>query len=250
MSLPTFRTNKLGKILVAVGIGLICIVVLMAAQERPPARASALLLAGIAGAATVVFGLYIRSIGAGVAYVATAVALLSIVGFAGVILHSMLYHWAGWNFLGFGAAKSAVGDAQLNTGGFCLLTGTLAFMLLIMSHYLQRTEGEETADAERAAAQAAEMRERRPQSSMRPSAPEVESFSGVSSGGDSAPRCPNCNSIAEGNLLSGNRLIDCGACHSTFCGECASGMISKACPRCGNDDQDRITFRDTGRSWM
>jgi hypothetical protein len=66
----------------------------------------------------------------------------------------------------------------------------------------------------------------------------------------SVPHCPHCHAEAAGNFLVGNRIIDCLSCGRAFCGSCARGLFSKACPHCGEDRQDNIKFRDTGASWF
>lgn len=214
-------TNRLGKGISGLAvIGFVGTLVLGIAGAFPLLGKGALITIGISVAAFFL-GLFIRVVG---------MVLMPLGGILilAAILQAILVKALGWHFFAFGLPDGRVGEMDLYIG----LAG---FGLVICGYFCVRTEEEE----ELAADAAAETRRR-----------AQDQQDTVRASRATRTSCPNCGKEASGGMLAGNRITHCLSCGGTFCGRCATGgLLSRACPFCGENSQQKIRFGDTGTNW-
>lgn len=248
--LPALRTNVTGKVAIGVGIVLLVGWLVFGLKDGFQLFERQLLITAAIGLGLVFVGLYLRPVGTALMWVGGAVALLA-------LLHALLVEL-------FGIRTLALSFSWEHSSGqidaLAVFSGALAAALGFLFSRDEQDEaviyrdfagqvraiGRKMADASAASAQ----RQRRQRAHERGQSLAANRRRAPAAHARSGPRCPNCRAEAAGTFLAGNRVIDCLACGGTFCGSCAKGIFSKACPHCGNDDQNRIKFRDTGASWV
>lgn len=226
-----FKTNRLGKIIIVVGIIVFGFSLVWGFQSNSHLFDKGPLIGYGLGIAAILLGLYIRLVGNFLLLFGSIIIILS-------ILHALLFHLANFSWLAFGLDRKY----KMGIGSLELLVAVAGVLLVVCGYYFTRTEEEE----EEVSARAAENRIRL-QKSREIAEAERENTRAARTA--NIPRCPNCGAQASGNFLAGNRIMYCLTCGGAFCGRCAKGFFNRACPHCGETSQKKVRFKDTGTNW-